>query len=255
MNNEPKCWICGKTADSREHVIKKTDLVRAYGKGSFSSETGPAHVKDGKIKTLQGPDSTRVKYQPSLCQDCNGAFTQPFDLAYDKFIDWVLQNEESVLHHRFIDFQEVYGSDFAVSQTNLFKYFVKAFGCRLVDAGQAVPPDLVNLLGRERFLTALRLTFSVSEDILLMPHEDRDGFIGKGDLLVWKVDADVNGGVGYSFKEHVSWLFVDFLYGIAAEPRTGSVWIADARVVYLGSFSSLTVEQRQEFIEKIRGES
>src|SRR5436309_11617094 len=105
MNVEPKCWICGKTADSREHVIKKTDLVRAYGKGSFSSESGPAHVKDGKIKVLQGPDSARVKYQSSLCQDCNGTFTQPFDFAYDLFINWVLQNEESVLRCRFIDFQ------------------------------------------------------------------------------------------------------------------------------------------------------
>lgn len=255
MNNEPRCWICGKTADSREHVIMKTDLVRAYGKGSFSPESGPAHVKDGKIKTLQGPDSTGVKYQSSLCQDCNNAFTQPFDLAYDRFIDWILQNEESVLRCKFIDFQDVYGNEFAVSQTNLFKYFVKSFGCRLVDAGQSVPSDLVNLLGQERFSTALRLNFSVSEDILLMPPNERGGFIGKGDLLSWKIDPHVNDGVGYSFNEHVSWLFVHYWYGVAAEPRTGSEWIADARVVYMGSFASITAEQRREFVEKIRAEA
>ena len=255
MNNQPKCWICGRVADSREHVIKKADLVRAYGKGSFSSESGPAHVKGGKVKGLQGADSTRVKYQASLCQDCNGAFTQPFDLAYDRFVNWALSNEEAVLRCRFIDFQDVYGDEFEGSQCNLFKYFVKAFGCRLVDANQAVPSDLVSLLEKERFSTALRLSFAVSEDILLMPNEDRDGFIGKGDLLRWKADPDVNGGTGYSFNEHVSWLFVHYWYGIAVEPRTGSEWIANARVVYLGSFATLTPEERQEFVEKARAKS
>jgi len=124
-----------------------------------------------------------------------------------------------------------------------------------VEAGQPVPSDLVNLLGQERFLTALRLNFSVSEDILLMPPDERGGFIGKGDLLCWKIDLNVNDGVGYSFNEHVSWLFVHYWYGVAAEPRTGSEWIADARVVYMGSFASLTAEQRQEFIEKVRAEA
>ena len=211
-------------------------------------------MKDGKTKTLQGPDSTRMKYQSSLCQDCNGAFTQPFDLAYDRFIDWVLQNEESVLRSRFIDFQDVYGSDFEVSQRNLFKYFVKSFGCRLVDAGKVVPADLVALLGLERFSTAIRLNFSANEDILLMPPAIRDGFIGKGDLLAWKIGPHVNAGAGYSFNEHVSWLYIHYWYGVASEPRTGSEWIANARVVYVGSFNSLTPEQRQEFVEKLKAE-
>jgi hypothetical protein len=255
MNDKQKCWICGNAADSREHVIKKTDLVRAYGKGSFSSASGPAHVKDGKISILQGPDSTRVKYQANLCQDCNGTFTQPFDSAYDRFVDWVFQNEESVLRSRFIDFQDVYGSDFDAPQRNLFKYFVKSFGCRLADAGKVVPLDLVTLPGQEQFSTALRVSFSVNEDILLMPTTMRNGFIGKGQLLAWKIDALVNAGVGYSFDEHLSWLFVHSWYGRASEPRTGSEWIANARVVYLGSITFWSAERRQEFLKKLQEET
>jgi len=46
-----------------------------------------------------------------------------------------------------------------LAQRNLFKYFVKNLGCRLVDAGELVPPDLVELLPRESFTTKLKITF------------------------------------------------------------------------------------------------
>jgi hypothetical protein len=251
MTREPKCWICGQIADSREHIIKKHDLVRAYGK-NFYSESTPAHVKDGKIKILQGPDSTRVKYQPNLCQKCNGTFSQPFDLAYDKFVDWFFQNEEFVLHNRFIDFQDVYGNGFEISQTNLFKYFVKSFGCRLTEAGKSVPSDLIALFQPEHFVTAMRISFSINEDILLMPSTMRNGFIGKCELLAWNIDHNVNAGIGYSFSEHISWLYINYWYGIASQPRSGSEWIANTRVVYFGSFAPLNAEQRQVLTEKLK---
>jgi len=50
-----------------------------------------------------------------------------------------------------------------------WKYFVKSFGCRLVDAGEPVPRDLVELLPRESFRTKLAITFCVNEDVLLLP--------------------------------------------------------------------------------------
>jgi 5-methylcytosine-specific restriction endonuclease McrA len=142
------CWICGAPADSAEHRIKKAELVRVYGRGPYRGDAAPIHVRGNVETPIQGPGSSAVKYAPSLCQHCNTTRTQPYDRAYDHFISWVVANESAVLHKRMIDFAEVYGASFEEAQRNLFKYFVKNLGCRLVDTGELVPPDLVELLPR-----------------------------------------------------------------------------------------------------------
>jgi len=246
------CWICQAPADSAEHRIKKSDLVRVYGKGPYVGGAAPAHVRNQKVTNVQGPRSGRLKYPPSLCHKCNTTGTQPFDRAYDHFISWLYKNEPTVLGKRLINFEDVYGADFAAGQLNLFKYFVKSFGCRLRDSGQVVPPDLVDLLSKTQFRTALKITFAVNEDILLFPDFDRDGFIGKGDFIALLSKSNPSIVNGYQWQEHVSWFTVFYWYGVDPESGLGSIWIANAQHVYLGSMSPLTPEQRAEFIVKVR---
>jgi hypothetical protein len=98
------CWICSAPADSGEHRMKKSDMVRAYGKGPYRGGAAPVHVFDGVQTAIQGPRSNTLKYEPSLCHNCNTTRTQTFDRAYDQFISWVLTNEDVVLTKRFINF-------------------------------------------------------------------------------------------------------------------------------------------------------
>ncbi len=248
----PSCWICGAEADSAEHRIKKADLVRAYGKGPYKGPSAPVHVRGSTITPIQGPRAKKVKYSPSLCAPCNSTRTQPYDRAYDQFMSWVLANEETVLRERFIDFAEVYGAKFERPQCDLFKYFVKSLGCRLVDAGASVPLDLVTLLPKESFRTALKITFSVNEDILLMPKRSRTVFIGKGDLIVWKSKSDPLTLNAYTWDEHTSWLMMNYWYARPSDGGLGSTWIANTQFLYLGSFEPLSPEDRVEHIEKCR---
>lgn len=245
------CWICGGSADTSEHRIKKADLVRAYGKGPYTGPDAPVHVQAGSVTPLQGPRAGIVKYSPSLCGNCNNAETQPFDRAYDRFIKWVMENEEAVLYRRFIDFAEIYDSDFEEGQRDLFKYFVKSFGCRLVDAEELVPEDLAPLLPQTSFRTALKITFCVNEDILLLPKLTRSVFLGKGELMAWMPEDDPLNRDGYTWHEHVSWLRICFWYDIPPEGDLGSTWIADARYIYLGSIQPLSPEDRAKYIGKI----
>jgi len=30
-----KCWICGNPADTREHIIKQSDIRRLFGRGPY----------------------------------------------------------------------------------------------------------------------------------------------------------------------------------------------------------------------------
>ncbi|WP_219628371.1 hypothetical protein, partial [Vibrio parahaemolyticus] len=247
-----KCWICSEKAISKEHVIKKSDLVRVFGKGPYKDDNSIAHVKNGKLKLIQGPDSKAIKYSPSLCHSCNTTLTQPFDRAYDKFINYVYENEEVIVRKRFIDLVEVFGDDFQEGQCNLYRYFAKSIGCRLVDAGAGVPLDIVNLLKVRPFQTGLRLNFAVHEDILLLPNNDRDGFIGKSDLNEWwdKIDPEIFNG--YTWAEHVSWLYCNYWYLLEPDGSLGSTWVADSRFLYLGSCRSLTTDERNTLIKKVQ---
>jgi hypothetical protein len=162
-----------------------------------------------------------------------------------------LAAEQAILHKRLIDFKEVYGISFEDGQHNLFKYFVKSLGCRLISAGLPVPQDLVDLLPRKVFRTALKITFCVNEDILLLPASKRSRFIGKGDLIALMSASDLLVLNGYTWNEYVSWFTVCYWYGVQPEGGLGSTWIADAQHVYLGSVSPLSAEQRAEFLKDL----
>ena len=241
------CWMCGSPADSGEHRLKKADLVRAYGKGPYSGPSAPLHFRDGKSTPLQGPNSRVVKYSHSICQACNNAATQPYDRAYDVLLGWLRSNECDVLRKRLINFEEVYGSDFQSGQLDLFKYFVKSFGCRLVDAEQGVPQDLIDLLPLRNFRTALQITFCVNEDVLLLSEPTRWRFIGNGTLTAYMSKSEPGRITGYSCDEFASWFTVCCWYAYAPESGLGSPWIANTQHVYLGSVSPLPPEERENF--------
>jgi hypothetical protein len=245
LTNKPNCWICGAPANSAEHRIKRSDLTRFYGKGSYNGPSAPVHVRNGVTSPIQGPNSLRLKYEQSLCHDCNTSRTQPFDKAYDHFIEWVMSNEPVVLQKRHLNFEDIYGVDWREKQRDLFKYWVKSFGCRLVDAGQMVPRDLIDLLPQDSFRTALKMTFAVNEDVLLMPKQSREGFISKGELFS-------SNAKGYLWCESVSWFRIHYWYFSQPDGALGSTWIADAQYVYLGSEAPLPPEMRADFLAKLR---
>lgn len=116
-----KCWICGDIALSKEHRLKKTDIVRAYGRGPYRGDSAPVHVHEGKQSPVQGPDANTLKYKPSLCPKCNTTTTQPFDQAYDIFVSWLFENESVVLYRRYVNFSDVYGQNFPEKQRDLYK--------------------------------------------------------------------------------------------------------------------------------------
>ena len=56
------CWICGQVTNSKEHIIKKSDLTRIYGNGPYKGDNALSHIKNGKQQLIQGPNSKKIKY-------------------------------------------------------------------------------------------------------------------------------------------------------------------------------------------------
>ena len=249
-----KCWICGEQADSREHKIKKSDIISKYGKGTYKG-SDELHIyeenKDGRM--IRGANSTLLKYDNILCSYCNNTKTQPFDKAYEKFIAYI--NKNSILHKRFINFYDIYKDDFKKEQLNLYKYFVKSFGCRLAHIKCPIPQDMVDLLDLDNFETGLRLTFAVNEDKLYFGNLDLDltKMIGNGDIFCNQSFIDGTSDIKYyTYTEYYDWLHINYYYNQLPDGNLGSTWIADNQFIYLGSFySALTDDMRQDLYRKL----
>jgi hypothetical protein len=257
-----KCWICGGVADSAEHKIKKSDIVKICGSGTYEEVV----LYDSKSFTpLRGPNSKLVKYDKILCSACNNSFSQPFDKAYENFVNHIYENKDLLLKRRFINFQEIYGIDFADQQVNLYKYFVKSLGCRLAHYGDLIPTDLPRLLKKRRFRTGLRISFAVNEDKLLKP--ELQEMAGNGELYGFEsnkspgilrkilLKMDKSRSCIYQYSEYFQWLHIFYWYNYLPDGSLGNPWVANSQYLYLGSFSPLPDNIRDQLLNPVEPDS
>lgn len=237
-----RCWICGAIADSREHRIKRSDLVRRYGRKSFQGLGGMLHVVAGEAYEVQGPSAKSLTYDPLICSDCNSTKSQPWDKAYEQFERWVFEHSKEILKRRFIMMEKVFGSDnFSVACPALYKYFVKAFGCRLVNSGMMVPDDLVGLLSKDQFRTKLRLTFAVNKTVFILEPNERENYLALGDLT--RMDSRSMGIMErYLWHMQIGWLRVWFFYNTEVPCGIGAAWCSNSACIYLGEFETVSID-------------
>jgi hypothetical protein len=207
------------------------------------------HFIAGEAHDLQGPSDKRLMYEPLICSNCNNTKSQPWDKAYEQFERWVFEHSRDIIKKRFIMMEEVFGTEkFSQACPALYKYFIKAFGCRLVDSGMTVPDDLVTLLPRDKFLTRLRLTFAINKTIFLLDEDDRENYLGLGDLI--RMDSRSMGIMErYLWHMQIGWLRVSFFYNTEVPCGIGSTWTSDSACIYLGEFEPVSID---ELIEHAR---
>ncbi len=156
-----------------------------------------------------------------------------------------LKTKKKVIRRRIIIFFHIYGEGFADSQRNLYKYFAKSLGCKLIDENIAVPKDIQELMFLENFQTGLRITFAVNEDMLSLPKKDRIG-LSKGGLFSIPHDEDT---WTFIWHETFEWLNVFYWYNYNVEQELGFPWVADSQYLHLGTYSLSTPEWHSEIIK------
>lgn len=136
------CWWCGAPADSREHKFKKSELRLNNGPGPWRGEASVVHRgRDEHLRAVQGPDASTVKFGPTMCSNCNNARSQPFDRAYDKFIEYMSAHESAIGVDRRFRFSDIYGAEWATKRCNLVKYWVKHVCCMPLTMGSRFRTD------------------------------------------------------------------------------------------------------------------
>lgn len=199
-----RCWWCGEPADSREHRLKKSDLVREFGKPPFTGPRTLTRFSGGDRHDFHGPNSSLVKSQLSMCVRCNNVRSQPFDAAWDSLVSYLVDHEAEILARRSLDLQAVFGTDWVSRAADVERYVVKHLICRIAD--QLPGPirldrDLLEFLDGDAFPGLLKLDLCIDLGVLEMlrvtraapppeqPQAADAGFLGTTDLWVQQSES------------------------------------------------------------------
>jgi hypothetical protein len=143
--NREMCWICEENnADSQEHSFKSS-RIKALTKEIDSKDPFMTIGEDGRLYPIQGPNSAVVKFGKTICKNCNNSFSKKFDLAYDHLIRFVENDPEYFRDKKNFNWNEIYNNT-EFNQVDLARYYIKNFGCRILDAGAEVPVELRTFL-------------------------------------------------------------------------------------------------------------
>lgn len=137
-----ECWWCGGEANSREHRHKASDLRREFAKEEYRAGDVMLIRSEGRPDVgLRGPNAKVAKFGNNFCARCNNERSQPFDRAYDQFIEWFLKHEEQVEESGIIPLAEIF-NDWQAGAALVTCYYAKHAGCRIADLGFTVPASL-----------------------------------------------------------------------------------------------------------------
>lgn len=162
----PLCWWCKvNPATTAEHVTKASDLATRYGGKSWAPAAAPVLVQaEERNRRVQGPKSDLVKFTRSLCEPCNTTRSQPYDRAYEHLSAHLLKNAAAIGGDGELRFDRVYGPAYAKSVAELLAYFMKIFGCGMVDGGMSPPADFVAAIGKN-LVKPFSLTISINTTV------------------------------------------------------------------------------------------
>ena len=200
-----------------------------YAKGKRLQKTS----EDGDKKVIQSETSDHLKYQKSLCSYCNNTRTKPYDEAYAESMAFVHGHAKEVLRNEKISLKLIYGKQTKYKSKLLYKYYAKAFGCKLAEHGISVPAEIVECVIKPNAEppSMLLLTFAIYDEY---PEKEK-GF--KGLLMTHRLESDtdrVSGEVKYTFSQSVAWLSVVFWYNHTINNNLGVPWCGRSKEILLG---------------------
>jgi hypothetical protein len=231
--NTMTCWICNNPADTREHVIKQSDIRRLFGRGPYQKGKRLMRTDPNQRKRLiQSEDSVHIKYKRGLCENCNSARSQSWDEVYDKFMEFVQVSDKALKSTRRLDFNRIVQNSVSEFATNLYSYFVKAFGCQLQEQGQKPPSELSEYLLGNRDNTNLCITFAVYENMpmtLPSPMVEIHGLEGD-------IENNTKRPLNYEWAVSIEWLTVLFWYNKQPTVDLGQPWYGTPDQIRMGSY-------------------
>lgn len=136
------CWICGNIANSKEHLIKASDVRAFFGE---VSEDRPLYKHTGKNKNhkIMSAKSINIKTKKTvICQRCNNQETSKHDEAWSELLRFIHDNLGHIKKNGKVKLSKVFPGKGKREARNFHLFFVKHFGCRIIDESIPIPIDL-----------------------------------------------------------------------------------------------------------------
>jgi hypothetical protein len=127
-------------------------------------------------RAIAGPNSRRFKSKNVICSDCNTTATSASDRAYDRLSDWMVAHQREGSGWSEMDLAEVFVPDYAAGVDQLYRYFAKALGCRLVSQGAVLPPEFFPNPVTGTKMERLRVSICRAESFRNVPGYDSTNF-------------------------------------------------------------------------------
>lgn len=134
-----KCWICGDSANSREHMMKASDIKSVFGK---PSQKYPIFFNSSVAKNIHvyGLKSDILKYPANLCSNCNNQRTQTHDIAWERLSVALRSSYSPIKPGVKVRLNRIFPYDTTAKMRNVQLYFTKQLGCRI--AAESMPIDM-----------------------------------------------------------------------------------------------------------------
>lgn len=136
-----KCWICQiNVADSEEHKFKASDIRRQFGK-KFDA----VYYDGNKMHTFNSPKDKLIKFPKIICTDCNNNKTRNADIAYTEFFERIDYVNNMIQSNGYIYYPTIFNNNWEASKIDLFRYFAKHAGCKIMTSDFIAHIDISKL--------------------------------------------------------------------------------------------------------------
>ena len=133
-----KCWICGAEADSREHLIKASDMRAFFGK-ILPRKPVFLHTDRRRNIPLHSAKANKLKTEHKvICRRCNDDQTAIYDDAWSELLAYCYSNWDTIKKNRREKLNNVFPGSVRKQSINFHLFFVKLFGCRIVDSNMPI---------------------------------------------------------------------------------------------------------------------
>ena len=223
----PPCWICGSLADSAEHSIKRTDIQRHIGKGTYKAKNRVVRIdEDGKRRFLQSDNASLLKRSHSLCSYCNNTRSQPWDRAYTQLMSWIFSHEGRIRKSRKVDLRLVSQKATGQFARNAYRYVAKAFGCALLESKAPIPVELPGYLNGSRTSIPMYVYFAVFRDLKIGTRLTR--------AEIHRLEG--TGANEFSWGYSLDWLTISLSYGYRGASNLGPGWLGRTTKIKIGAY-------------------
>jgi hypothetical protein len=230
----PPCWICNDRGNSGEHKTKRSDLKAAFGE---PTQKNPLYFHNEKRKNqlVRSLDAKILKSPGRICQYCNSTRTQPHDLAWQSFSEYVRVAKPTLKAGTAVRANRIFPQCTRRNMLNVHQFFVKQFGCLILEG--KLPADIggfASAILNDRAHPQMFLKF-------VIPSNAAEAPVGRSDVWVSPLNNDGR-------SNFISWIYelphvqVLVMFAAAGERRAGLVgaWhpSVGSRRITLTAFSS-----------------